>query len=615
MCLRQVAGRGAFLVWTWLAAATLAAQQPGVHYWHHGVMPPGAIGHLQLMRGGPLSGHFQPVEIRVPQGARISLARENCFDEPAPGTRKTGLLIGRVYRLRVTGIPRAEGLEVFPTLEVINRLYVPPGREQRFAVPVELTEEDLKLALQGKFVTRVIYLEDPQRALPVQEDPQSQNYFETAPGQDLLAVADALGRPMAILRMGGRLPGDHQGPDDSFFYGSPPFVEYPVSRSITPPPHSSSASGIHNVGHQELPPSASTEAPPVEVMVSDGPEGSPGGELSAGNSPGFPGQESGSCPLPDQASGPWAPPGIRQPWPEDEYLRDGGDQGTPAGAGRNWEVRGLEVDDTVAHFDTLDGRTVVVPSNEVYLYSPRFGAVRQVVSVEINEQMQAVRTVHRSDGLLTPQRTQRAGAAKQNLQAENQIAALPAQAFRRKQYDGAVSTALGPQGFSDAFKAYEDLALVRKGKMEMADLALLARSAEAAAMWTHTRAVQVILDGRGPMELVEDQKTLALMTTLPPGNPRLRIVKLASTSAALPGEEVWFTLRFDNVGGQVIGNVTVIDSLDTRLEYVAGSAQCSRAAQFSTEPNEGGSQVLRCEISDPLKPGEGGIVRFRCLVR
>ena len=41
------------------------------------------------------------------------------------------------------------------------------------------------------------------------------------------------------------------------------------------------------------------------------------------------GMEQG-VPLPLMATGPWSPPGIRQPWPEDEYLRDGGDARLPA---------------------------------------------------------------------------------------------------------------------------------------------------------------------------------------------------------------------------------------------------------------------------------------------
>jgi hypothetical protein len=59
----------------------------------------------------------------------------------------------------------------------------------------------------------------------------------------------------------------------------------------------------------------------------------------------------------------------------------------------------------------------------------------------------------------------------------------------------------------------------------------------------------------------------------------------------------------------------LVDNLTTRLEYVPGSAQASVKAAFAVEPNEGESLVLRWEIDDPLDPGEGGIVRFRCRVR
>ena len=40
-----------------------------------------------------------------------------------------------------------------------------------------------------------------------------------------------------------------------------------------------------------------------------------------------------------------------------------------------------------------------------------------------------------------------------------------------------------------------------------------------------------------------------------------------------------------------------------------------RVADFLFVPNEGGSLRLRWEITEPLKPGEGGVVRFRCKVR
>ena len=95
-------------------------------------------------------------------------------------------------------------------------------------------------------------------------------------------------------------------------------------------------------------------------------------------------------------------------------------------------------------------------------------------------------------------------------------------------------------------------------------------------------------------------------------DPRLRLIKIASTQAALPGEEIEFSLRFDNTGDQPIGNVTIIDRLTARLEYVEGSAECDRKAGFSYDPNANDSLTLRWDITDPLRPGEGGVIRFRC---
>jgi hypothetical protein len=179
-----------------------------------------------------LPGYFQPVEIQVPKGTEISTAESGQFSDPVAGPIKLGLLIGSVYRLRLTNIPLNEGLEVYPTLEVIDRLYPPAGQEFRFPIPIELTQEELEMALDGKFVTRVIYLEEPQCALPVREQPE-QTYFEAREGENPLEVADALGRPMAILRMGGRLP-DAEGPDATFLFGSPPLMKWVVGARGAP---------------------------------------------------------------------------------------------------------------------------------------------------------------------------------------------------------------------------------------------------------------------------------------------------------------------------------------------------------------------------------------------
>ena len=83
-------------------------------------------------------------------------------------------------------------------------------------------------------------------------------------------------------------------------------------------------------------------------------------------------------PLITHACGPWKPPGISGPWPEDEYLFDGGDSDGGVKVRPDGGLEGLDSEDTIAHYDTLDGRTIVKPSCRVCLYAPRFAAVRQV---------------------------------------------------------------------------------------------------------------------------------------------------------------------------------------------------------------------------------------------
>ena len=331
---------------------------------------------------------------------------------------------------------------------------------------------------------------------------------------------------------------------------------------------------------------------------------------------GPPGMEQG-VPLPYTPGGPWAPPGISQPWPKDEYLRDGGDNASPAAVGSQWEVTGLEQEDCVGHFDTLDGRTLVEASNRVYIYSPRFGAVRKVVSLVSNDQLSRAADVHLPTQPAGPTSAQPVASSKQHVQADRQVGARLAGMFRTRWGDGVMSTTNKAREFEqDSFKPYENVRAIRAGIVDEAEMAHLARGATAATAWTSRQAVQVILDDRAASVVRSNQGLQSFFTANePPGDPKLRIIKVADKQFAEPGEEVAFTIRFDNVGNQVIGNVTIVDNLTTRLEYVPGSGQCSLDAQFSTEPNAGDSLVIRCEIADPLEPGAGGVIRFRCVVR
>ncbi|MHB8901552.1 MAG: hypothetical protein ACYC6Y_22600 [Thermoguttaceae bacterium] len=215
----------------WLILATRAeslGQMPGYHSLHHGAMPPGAIGSLQLERGRPLHGYFQPVLIKGPAGVLIGMAQDGAFAQPETAPVRVGLLIGQVYRFRLMNIPLNPGAEIFPTIELVDRVYPPAGLEYRFPIVVELSHDDIMTALSGKFLTKVVYLEDPEAAVPAGHPEGQQPSFDIAPGQNPLEVADEIGRPVAILRMGGILP-QSGAPDMQFLFGCPPWIRPEVS--------------------------------------------------------------------------------------------------------------------------------------------------------------------------------------------------------------------------------------------------------------------------------------------------------------------------------------------------------------------------------------------------
>ncbi|MDP6442304.1 MAG: hypothetical protein QGG36_31500 [Pirellulaceae bacterium] len=216
-----------------LLSAAVVQAQPPVHYFQNIHQRPGAIGNAQLMRHPRMVGYVQPVQIRAPKGVKVSFAENGRFGSFEATPAKVGMMIGRVYRFKVTDIPFHEGEELFPSVELINRLHPPAGRELQFPIPIELTAEELDFALDGRFVTRVIYLEEPNLAVPHLEDPQRQLFLEVGPREDPLKVADELGRPMAILRIGSRIPlQDNLG---RFAFDMPPLRRYPNAPAADPP--------------------------------------------------------------------------------------------------------------------------------------------------------------------------------------------------------------------------------------------------------------------------------------------------------------------------------------------------------------------------------------------
>ena len=231
------------------------AQQP--HFLQNAYQPPGHVGQQQAARSPYFQGYVQPVEFQVPEGATVAVADNETFQEHVTRV-KAGLLVGQIYRFKIGNIPRKLGAELYPSVEVINRLYPPEGLKERFPIPVQVTQRDIEHALSGRMVVRVIYLEDPKRAYPEKDDPSEQRTIQALPEEDPLHLADSMGRPMAILRIGSRVPDTIAG-DSSFYFNSPPVTLINMIEEFTTAKKSPVSNSIHfEDGTQQIVPASGT---------------------------------------------------------------------------------------------------------------------------------------------------------------------------------------------------------------------------------------------------------------------------------------------------------------------------------------------------------------------
>jgi uncharacterized repeat protein (TIGR01451 family) len=301
--------------------------------------------------------------------------------------------------------------------------------------------------------------------------------------------------------------------------------------------------------------------------------------------------------------------------PNDEYLCDGGDAQLPAAVVKSGAVVGLEPEDAVAHYDTIDGRTIITPSNKLCIYAPRFAAVRQVVDPRAFADIDAPEGAIRDVAPVKIKERDRVGTSLAAIEPNIDRVEAPPGLLRNRDQAGELDRERRVAITIGALAPYCNVQVVRTGEFVGRDVVKIARASLAAITWAGNQAAQVLLDSRKAQAEVGVQTPGTIYLLVEPNNPKLRLIKLASTNQAKPGEEVEFTLRFDNVGDRVIGNVTIIDSLTTRLEYVEGSQKSSLKANFTTHPNDGDSLTVRWEIEEPLEPGQGGVIQFRTRVR
>jgi uncharacterized repeat protein (TIGR01451 family) len=529
----------------WLAGVAICVGQVGSAWGQaHQGCPCGnasatfVFGEAPLLGREAARGFVQPVRVIAPEGATIAFWNGTQFEKAGDSQATLRLQVGCVYRLMITGVPRHEGSEVFPSIELLDRLYVPTEKAMEFPVIVEIPTGDLDQAIAGKLVTRIVYLENPETAMPYRQTELEQPYFDVQPGDDPLQAAHRLGRVFAVVHAGSRIP----DPDD---------LKNGMGLISVPEPH-------------------------------------PVGE-------GFPWQNQREV--------------------NDEYIYDGGDRDGKTIVDADWRLHHLDPQDTIAHFDTLDGERLVAESNRVQIYSPRFAAVRRIAGAISANAVDAPSSARRDVANIETTQDQASTTTLQNIQPRRNFNFQGANALLHSTRGVTVDDVWAIKSMSRVLKSYEDFQIIRSGEMENAEKPRLGIRIDAAKSWDSDLHVQVA-EGRVKPLVVRD--TMVAQESVNDGRPKrpmIRLYKVASKGYAQPGEEVEFTIRFDNIGNEPIGNVTIVDNLTTRLEYIPDSAECSKAGDFKTERNQADSETLRWEITDPLEVTDGGIIRFRCRVR
>ena len=475
-----------------------------------------------------------------------------------------GLERGVGYRLRLTNITERPGVELFPVIEVVGHLHRPREIDPaKYPIRVLFSDEDLwDVVDRGRLVTKVIYLEEPEQAIPIKLPKDQIPVVTLNPTEQPLKVAQALGRVMAIVRIGSRRP---------------------TSEEIN-------AGATGDLGLDSLAAVGAVRCPFIST------DGDP-------------------CQLPcGPVCGTPPPPG--RPWlPRDEYLCDGGDQGAPARVGGDGNLQGIDPRDAVIRFDVgLDDRRQprILPTNRVCVYAPRFAEVR--ISTGTNE---AVEVHGASLNRATDKYALAESRSHSRRLVQKQAPELARERRRVQDMDGRVFA--GEDSDLRGADVYHNIQQVTTGSQKQP--AEIARNRLKPALMKE----KIRLDGiktvesavmtglvEGPSQAVMSwQPHMMTGIETPPNRPGMAIIKRVSATEAEPGDTITFVITYRNMGNTPIRSASIIDSLLPRLEYVKGSARGPKGTSFSSAENRVGSTELKWDLPGVIAPG----TRVRCRSR
>lgn len=563
-----------------------------------------------------------PVFVRVSglEKARVVFfgigGKPNRLDLPAT----VGLRVLNTYTFALEGLPDLEDRQFFGTIETIGAPLVPAcAKTERVPIPIHLTDEDVVALRRRLLLTKILVLEDPATAMPLQTDPDEPVVYDMPQTVDPIRRAKELGLVMLVVRIGDRVLTSEELA--SIGLVGPLWIGRKLKIQ--------GAQGHERVVWEYLDSETGTSAPTEPVTLAHGRTYCPAGSGQGGCAdPGrvhSPGAHSAEVTPGPGAAPPSSP---RRPFPlpppvlsgnfggADQFLCDGGDRRPRAGIGVEGHLVNVDPSDTVAEYRDGVGTKRIVPSNCVCIYAPRFAEVRFLRGPEGYD----ARAL--PDTLAKDRVPARVDQAVQDLAATKYERPVVAHGRRRasglasEQWKGDFTEVRVLAGYDQGQGWAQTIGAERLGAYHNSLQPFLAARVELARILTQVQSPQILamVEGVGQVVTVWRHRELREVEQEPKCN-HLELEKCASVSEARPGDTVEFTIRYRNVGDLPASHVALVDNLTARLEYVENSARSDRPATFLAETNEVGSHILRWELREPLEPGAAGEVRFQTKVR
>jgi len=180
---------------------------PGVGGPGPGVLATADVMSAAQMAGGMAGMRTSQVAFVSPEGMAVEweLGAPGSFDsDPLIVPGRYNFPVANIYRMKLTDIPGRPGVELYPTLEIGP----PTPRTEAYlahnAIPAQFTEEDFDQVLSGNFVTKVIYLPDPEFQELALAGVETLVSTRLDPGIDPIVEADRRGAILAIIRVGNK---------------------------------------------------------------------------------------------------------------------------------------------------------------------------------------------------------------------------------------------------------------------------------------------------------------------------------------------------------------------------------------------------------------------------